>query len=323
MIEIPITVVTLAAGKGTRLGSLTLAHSKAMTPIIGVPVIQRVMESFARNGVRDFVVVASPDDGPLIEWAGRFSGNGLEVRLAFQKERKGTAHALLMARDLIRQDFVVTSCDNLYSDEHISNLLTAHLTHRPPAVATIADFTPADLDRAAGIKLFGNMVEEIKEKPGRDSKGWDAIGKFLFTFRKDMLDLLDTVRPSPRGEHELQDAVTLFMEMCDEYCRAVKAENFLHLSSVEDLLDIHRHYLDRHRDYIIDHGAKVEHGVVMRHPVMVARSALVRKGVKLGPYVYVGEGAEIGEGASVDNSVIYPGARIEAGSEVTGEVVAC
>lgn len=322
MIDIPISVVVLAAGKGTRLGALTLAHSKAMTPILGVPVIQRVVEAFARNGCRHFVVVASPDDEPLIEWARSWKSDAVSIELAYQHERKGTAHALLQARPLIHQDFAVTSCDNLYSDRHISNLLTVHLTHAPPSVTTIADYEPGDLDRAAGVRLNGAMVEEIREKPGRHSKGWDAISKFLFTFRKDLLDLLDTVEPSPRGEMELQDAVTLFMDMCDEFCRAVKVERFLHLTSPADMLEIHRHYLENHRDYIIAPGAKVKPGVTMLHPVMIGPGALVEESAAVGPHVYAGAGSKIGEGARVSNCVIYPGSVVEAGEEVRDEIVA-
>jgi NDP-sugar pyrophosphorylase family protein len=321
MIELPITVVVLAAGKGTRLGALRLAHSKAMTPVLGVPVLQRVLEGFATNGCHEFVVVASPDDEALIAWAERFGRNGLALKLVFQKERKGTAHALLQARPCIHQDFAVTSCDNLYPDAHLSHLLTAHLALRPPAVITTADYQPPDLDRAAGVKLTGSMVREIREKPGRDSSGWDAISKFLFTFRKGLLDCLDAVRPSARGEMELQDAITLFMEMCDEFSRAVKVENFLHLTSPEDLLHIHRHYLDSGRSLIIHPEAQVAAGVTMRHPVMIDRGARIESGAVVGPYVYVGPGAIVGGGAELENAVVYAGARVAAGRSVRGEIV--
>ena len=321
MISLPVTVVVLAAGKGTRLGKLRLAHSKAMTPILGVPLIERVVEGFVRAGCREFVVVASPDDEPLFAWSERFRQNGLHLALAFQKERKGTAHALLMARPQIHQDFAVCSCDNLYSDAHLASLLAAHLTHRPPAVLSIADFAPRDLDRSAGVKLAGNMVMEIREKPGRESKGWDAISKFLFTFRKELLDCLDAVRPSARGELELQDAITLFMDMCDEFSRTVKLDRFLHLTSVEDLIEIHRHYLEHHRPFIIHPEAKVEPGVTMIHPVMVDRGAVVKKGARLGPHVYVGAGAEIGEESRAREAVIYPGAKLKKLAELKSSVM--
>jgi dTDP-glucose pyrophosphorylase len=72
----------LAAGKGTRLGALRLSHSKAMTPILGVPAVERVAEGFVKNGCRDFVVVSAPEDKPLQDWASRFAANGITVRLA-------------------------------------------------------------------------------------------------------------------------------------------------------------------------------------------------------------------------------------------------
>jgi NDP-sugar pyrophosphorylase family protein len=321
MIELPITIVVLAAGKGTRLGNLTLAHSKAMTPIMGLPMIERVVKSFTHNGCKEFVVVGSPGDKQLINWAKAYNKNGAKVKLAFQKERKGTAHAVLMARDMIHQDFVITSCDNLYSDDHLSNLLTAHLYHRPPSVITISDFKPPQLDRSAGVKLNGSMVEEIVEKPGRDSKGWDAISKFLFTFRKDLLDCLDAVEPSPRGEYELQDAIRMFMDMSDEFSRAVKVDRFLDLTSPEDLIEIHRHYLKNHRACIIHPDAKVEPGVTMIHPVMIDKGAIVKSGAKIGPAVYVGKNAEIGESAVVENTVIYSNAKVKVNGKLSNAVV--
>ncbi|MFO8057804.1 MAG: NDP-sugar synthase [bacterium] len=321
MIELPLTVVILAAGKGTRLGPLRLAHSKAMTPILGVPVIQKVLESFSINGCHDFLVVGSPDDEPLISWAQSFHNGGLRVRLAFQEERKGTAHALLQARSSIHQDFVVTSCDNIFPASHVSNLLTAHLAHRPPAVLTTSDYQPEDLERSAGVKLMGDMVQEIVEKPGRDSTGWDAISKFLFIFRKDLLDCLDAVRPSARGELELQDAITLFMEISDEFCRAVKINEFLHLTSQEDLIHIHRHYLKNHRQFIIHPEAKVRPGVTIHHPVMIGRRSLVESSCELGPFVYVGDDARVESGARLKNSVVYPGARVSSEEEVQDRIV--
>jgi NDP-sugar pyrophosphorylase family protein len=44
--------VILAAGKGKRLHPITTTRSKAMLPILGKPIVERVMEQFASQ--RDF-----------------------------------------------------------------------------------------------------------------------------------------------------------------------------------------------------------------------------------------------------------------------------
>ena len=54
--------VVLAAGKGSRLNPITLNRSKAMLPILGKPIVERVMEKLVRNGIREFVIVISPKD---------------------------------------------------------------------------------------------------------------------------------------------------------------------------------------------------------------------------------------------------------------------
>ena len=85
--------VVLAAGRGKRLRPLTDHRSKATLPVAGRPMVERVMEMLARDGVSRFVVVVHPDDQALIErlegsaWADR-------VRLVYQEQRGGMAHAL-------------------------------------------------------------------------------------------------------------------------------------------------------------------------------------------------------------------------------------
>jgi NDP-sugar pyrophosphorylase family protein len=54
--------VILAAGHGSRLQPITLTRSKAMVPILGKPIVERVMEQLLRNGVDDLILVVSPRD---------------------------------------------------------------------------------------------------------------------------------------------------------------------------------------------------------------------------------------------------------------------
>ncbi|MCJ7737155.1 MAG: NTP transferase domain-containing protein, partial [Anaerolineae bacterium] len=92
--------VVLAAGRGKRLSPLTDNRSKAMLPIAGRPMIERVLEMLERAGVNEFVVVVHPDDCPLTalltndRWRDR-------VALAYQAQREGMAAALACSVPLI------------------------------------------------------------------------------------------------------------------------------------------------------------------------------------------------------------------------------
>jgi NDP-sugar pyrophosphorylase family protein len=60
--------VILAAGKGSRLHPITVDRSKAMVPILGKPIVERVMGTLVQNGIRDFVMVVSREDSEVTRY---------------------------------------------------------------------------------------------------------------------------------------------------------------------------------------------------------------------------------------------------------------
>ena len=50
-------VLVMAAGRGQRMGNLTRTRPKALLPIMGRPMIVRVMDCFYEAGIRRFTVV--------------------------------------------------------------------------------------------------------------------------------------------------------------------------------------------------------------------------------------------------------------------------
>ncbi|OGP56535.1 MAG: hypothetical protein A2V67_09505 [Deltaproteobacteria bacterium RBG_13_61_14] len=317
----PLFAVVLAAGQGRRLEPITLTHSKAMTPILGKPMVLRVIESLEKAGLRDFVVVVAPPDRDLVAAVEKIQDRGLSLRLAYQAERKGTGHALLQAAPLIPGDFILASCDNLYPGDYLQNLVRTFQENSVAAILTLAPLEQESLNRAAGVKLQGDRVIEIREKPGIGSGPWDAAAKFLFAVSHQVLNFLDQVQPSVRGEIEFQEALIRFLETRPGPAIGRLVHRHLHLSSVKDLLAIHDHYLTFHRPYIIHQEAKIGPGVTMIHPVMIDRGARIAAGARLGPGVYVGEGAVVEAGAVLEECVVYAGARVARESRRRQEVV--
>ena len=114
--------VILAAGKGSRLHPITLRRSKAMVPVLGKPLVERVMEDMHANGVEDFVLVVSPDDRDIVRYFRAESTIEADVRFVYQVERLGMADALRQAAPLIEEDFFLSACDNLTSAEYVGQM---------------------------------------------------------------------------------------------------------------------------------------------------------------------------------------------------------
>ena len=117
--------VILAAGKGKRLHPITTQRTKAMAPVAGKPIVERVADLLVDNGIRELIVLVSPDDQEIVPYLQRARPE-LTWRFVVQGERLGMAHALGLAAPLLRGDFVLSACDNLTPAAHIATLLATH-----------------------------------------------------------------------------------------------------------------------------------------------------------------------------------------------------
>ncbi len=86
------SALVLAAGKGTRMRS---AVPKVLVPLAGRPLVMHLLETLAAAGVQDRVLVV----GHGAEEVRAALGDGF--RYVLQKEQKGMAHAVAMARPLL------------------------------------------------------------------------------------------------------------------------------------------------------------------------------------------------------------------------------
>ena len=158
--------VILAAGKGSRLHPITLRRSKAMVPILAKPLVERVMEDMYANGVKDFVLVVSPDDRDIVRYFRRESTLDADVRFVYQVERLGMADALSKATPLIDDDFILSACDNLISAEYVGHMLNAWQSDpRPNAVLSLMPVSRDKISSTGIVEMDGEWVTRIVEKP--------------------------------------------------------------------------------------------------------------------------------------------------------------
>ena len=156
--------VVLAAGRGKRLQPLTFTRSKAMMPIAGLPMIERVMDTLTHNGIDEFVLVVSPDDAAIFDHFTQHSRYADRVTWAYQAERHGMAHALLQAAPYIHGDFVLSACDNLVPETHLAAMLR-RFDHGARGVLSLMRI-PIERSISTGmVALNDDRITRIVEKP--------------------------------------------------------------------------------------------------------------------------------------------------------------
>ena len=197
--------VVLAAGRGTRMRELTVDFPKPMIEVRGKPVLQHIVEGLRDAGVRRFVIIV----GYHAEAVRNFFGDGkhyrVDIEYVTQTVQDGTGRVVNLARGLLGDSpFILSYGDILISSADYKRVVD--LTDDCEATITVT----RGEDVSKGGAVFVNKQMELvdlreKTKPGEPTSPWYNAG--LYAFRPGIFDFIATLKPSPRGEYELTDAI--------------------------------------------------------------------------------------------------------------------
>jgi NDP-sugar pyrophosphorylase family protein len=182
-----VKAVVLVGGEGTRLRPLTLSIPKQMLPIVGVPMIERVLTHLARHGVDEAILSLGylPDAFKEAYPDGRAAG--IRLTYAVEPEPLDTAGAVRFAAAYggVDETFVVVNGDVL-TDLDLSALVAFHRERR--AEGTIA-LHPVPDPSAFGVVPTDDegRVTAFVEKPPRDEAPTNQINAGTYVLEASVL----------------------------------------------------------------------------------------------------------------------------------------
>ena len=166
-------VVILAGGLGSRLSEYTKSIPKPMVKILNVPIIVRIIKSYSRFGIRDFII-ASGYKGNIIKNYFKKNLSNLNIKVVHTGNKTMTGGRIKRLKAYLNNKrFMLTYGDGL-SDVNINKLLKFHIKNKNYVTLT-AVRPPA---RFGAIKIKGSKVNYFKEKSSLD-EGWINGGFFV------------------------------------------------------------------------------------------------------------------------------------------------
>ena len=196
--------VVLAAGRGTRMRELTADLPKPMIEVRGKPVLQHILEGLRDAGVRDFLIVVGYHADAVQNLFGDGSRYNVAIQYATQAVQDGTGRVVDLARDFVGDSAFVLS----YGDILVDAANYKRVTDVPDNTDAIITITRGEDVSKGGAVLVNEHMEliDIHEKSdAREETGWYNAG--LYAFRPSIFEFTAKLKPSPRGEYELTDAV--------------------------------------------------------------------------------------------------------------------
>ena len=312
--------VILAAGKGTRLHPITATRTKAMAPVAGKPIVARVMETLLQNGIRDFILLISPEDQEITSYFREKFAAELTIQFVVQPQRLGMANALSLATPFIRGPFILSACDNLTPAAHVAELLSTHENMQANATLSLTAIDIAKASSTGIIEWQNNFIRRIIEKPKPEEAPSNISSLPLYVFSRKILDYLPAVKPSPRGEYELQDAIQMLIEH-DGQVTGVLTRSRMQLTNFADLLALNRHYLAIDPDAAQVLTQNIGEGTRLVPPVRIDDKVAIGPGCVIGPNVSIEQGCEIGANAQIADALILRNTIVAAGRKIEHEVV--
>jgi NDP-sugar pyrophosphorylase family protein len=292
-----------------------------MVPVLGKPLVERVMEDLYHNGVNDFILVVSPDDRDIIRYFRFDSTIEADVRFVYQVERLGMADALRKAAPLIVDDFVLSACDNLTSAEYVGQMLAAwNSDPKPHAVLSLMPVARDKISSTGIVELDGEWIVRIVEKPSLKEAPSNVSSLPLYCFGRDLLEYLPEIELSPRGEYELQDAIQMLIERVGRV-RGVFVERRLTVTGPADLLDINRLYLLSGGDRPQLAPKTVGPNTRLITPLHIEGNVVIGADCTIGPNVYIEQDCQIGTGSYIRDAVVLRSVAVPAGTRIVDEVV--
>jgi NDP-sugar pyrophosphorylase family protein len=148
--------VILAAGKGTRLRPLTDTIPKPLVEVAGKTLLDHIVSSLP-SAVDELIIVTGYLEEQIKAHCGE-KFHGRTVRYVTQIEQKGTAHALWLCRDLLKERFLFMFADDLHGPTDI-----ARATSYTRSMLTYTTNTPERFGIV--VRHPDGTLAEIIEKP--------------------------------------------------------------------------------------------------------------------------------------------------------------
>lgn len=298
--------VVLAAGKGTRMKSKLY---KVLHQVAGKSMIEHVVDSVKQAGVDQIVTIVGHGADSVKETLGDQSS------YSFQAEQLGTAHAVKMAKDVLKDQtgttLVVCGDTPLITPETL-NALVQHHENSNAQVTVLSATAPNPFGYGRIVRDDeGQLAEIVEQKDATQAEQQiDEISTGIFAFdNQTLFRLLEEVKnDNSQGEYYLPDVVALALKV-GKKAEVYRTDDFDEIMGVNDRVALSKAEAalrQRINEYHMRNGVTLidPNSTYIEADVTIGMDTIIEPGVHLGRGTVIGEDVVIGQYSDINQSTI-------------------
>lgn len=291
--------VIFCAGRSTRTYPLTVTRPKPLLKIMNKTILEHNLSQL--DGLVDEAILIVGFKEEMIREKFKDKYGKIKLNYITQKEVNGTGGALLSAKELLKDRFLVMNGDDLFSRKDIERCLK----HDSCVLGKEVD----DLSRFGEIVAEKGMIKEIREKPG-NKRGIANAGLYVLTKKVFKHDL----KKSSRGELEIVDFIKYAkakLELLKEYWfpitypwNLLEANEFFLKQIRKDIKGEVEKGATLKGELIVDKGTIIKAGSYIEGPVVIGEDCVIGPNCYIRAHSSIGDGCKVGNAVEIKNSIL-------------------
>jgi mannose-1-phosphate guanylyltransferase/phosphomannomutase len=316
--------VIMAGGFGTRLRPLTVDLPKPMAPMVNKPMIERIIELLKKHGITDLIILLYFQPETIKDYFQDGSKFGVNIKYVKSDADFGTAGAVRLGYEDLRERFLVISGDVL-TDFNLTEAINFH--HNKKAKASIVlTHSKNPLQFGVVITKEDGKITRFLEKPTWGEVFSDTINTGIYIFEPEVLDKIPFKQEFDFSKNLfpllLKEDIGLFGYIAEGYWRDV--------GNLNEYLDAHMDCLSGNVDIEID--GKKENNLYVGKNSKVSDSFRYDGTVVIGNYCnigknvviinsVIGDDCSVYDGATIKNAVLWSNVNVGMKSNISNDII--
>ncbi len=294
--------IILAAGEGKRLRPFTETMPKVMLPVANKPILEHVFDALKKAGIVEIILVVGYKKEVIMDYFKDYKN--IKITYVTQEKQLGTAHALLQAKNIVSESFIVIPGDNIIDYKSIQKLI-----HDKSEYSVLIKEHPHP-SKYGVVFLEKQELKKLVEKPKEETGRFISTG--IYKLPKTVFKEIEEL--SKQGIYDLSSMVQLLLKE-EIAIQTIIADFWMDIVYPWDLININEKMIQKIKGLT---AGTIEKNVTIKGNVKIGSDTKIYSGSYIVGPVVIGKGCEIGPNVCIfpstsigDNAVIHPGAEIQ------------